>query len=77
MGIEGIDNLKDQPKNGIFPHKCEEAGCSHVVEFDDEPYCYTHSPDSGSSVRGYSAFAKAQAAGDLRVVHRNVFGKGK
>jgi len=24
------------------------------VLFDDEPYCYTHSPDSGSNVKGYS-----------------------
>lgn len=39
----------------IFWHDCEEPTCSKVVEFDDEPYCFEHSPDSGSSVHGYSA----------------------
>ena len=42
-------------------HPCAEYGCEHTVLFDDEPYCYTHSPDEGSSVRGYSYLA-AQAA---------------
>lgn len=40
---------------GIFPHKCSDFDCKCIVEFDDEPYCYVHSPDSGSSVEGYSA----------------------
>ena len=57
MGINNINKLID---DGIFPHNCEEPGCDHQVQFDDEPYCYTHSPDSGSSVRGYSARAKAE-----------------
>jgi len=35
-------------------HPCLQAYCKHTVLFDDEPYCYEHSPDSGSSVRGYS-----------------------
>lgn len=35
-------------------HPCAEPGCKHTVQFDDEPYCFTHSPDSGSSVREYS-----------------------
>lgn len=47
---------------GIFPHKCEHEGCGKVVEFDDEPWCFTHSPDEGSSVRGYSAWERAQAS---------------
>lgn len=41
--------------DGIFRHQCEAAGCTNFVLYDDEPKCYTHSPDSGSSVRGYSA----------------------
>ncbi len=45
---------------GVFWHKCEEEGCNHLVEFDDEPRCYEHSPDSGSNVRGYSAREKLQ-----------------
>lgn len=48
--------------DGIFPHECEEEGCDIIVEFDDEPKCFTHSPDSGSDVRGYSARAKAEEA---------------
>ena len=35
-------------------HPCEHPGCENVVGFDDEPYCFKHSPDSGSCVRGYS-----------------------
>lgn len=35
-------------------HPCERQGCTSVVEFDDEPCCFEHSPDSGSSVPGYS-----------------------
>lgn len=35
-------------------HPCEEEGCDNNVQFDDEPKCYTHSPDSGSDVPGYS-----------------------
>lgn len=47
-------------KLGIFPHECEEPGCKTIVQFDDEPKCFIHSPDSGSSVLGYSARAKAE-----------------
>lgn len=43
----------------IFIHKCEYAGCDDKVSYDDEPYCFNHSPDSGSSVPGYSAKVKA------------------
>ncbi len=45
---------------GHFPHKCEEDGCEFTVQYDDEPWCFTHSPDSGSSIRGYSAQARAE-----------------
>lgn len=48
-------------EEGIFPHKCVKNGCERIVEFDDEPWCYTHSPDSGSSKRGYSARAEAES----------------
>jgi hypothetical protein len=44
-------------------HPCIEPGCEHTVLFDDEPHCYTHSPDSGSSVRGYS-YRAAKALSD-------------
>jgi hypothetical protein len=43
-------------KQGIFQHECEMEGCDRQVIYDDEPWCFTHSPDEGSSVRGYSAF---------------------
>lgn len=35
-------------------HPCVVVYCKNTVQFDDEPWCYTHSPDSGSDVRGYS-----------------------
>jgi len=44
----------------MFPHKCEMEGCGFIVQYDDEPYCFKHSPDSGSSVPGYSAKRKAE-----------------
>jgi len=53
---------KDDPENGLFRHKCEEFGCESHIIYDDEPYCFTHSPDEGSSVRGYSAYAKFLAS---------------
>ena len=40
--------------NGRDPHPCITPGCNNLVEYDDEPWCFTHSPDSGSAVRGYS-----------------------
>ena len=42
-------------ETGIFHHDCIQQGCTNIVVFDDEPYCFTHSPDSGSTLRGYSA----------------------
>ena len=41
-------------------HPCEYIGCDVQVPFDDEPYCYTHSPDSGSHFPGYSYKTKHQ-----------------
>lgn len=43
---------------GLFPHNCEYEGCDARPIYDDEPYCFSHSPDSGSSIRGYSASEK-------------------
>ena len=40
---------------GLFPHKCVTPECKYVVQYDDEPWCFNHSPDVGSSKRGYSA----------------------
>lgn len=41
--------------DGAERHPCAwPAGCEHTVEFDDEPFCFTHSPDEGSAVPGYS-----------------------
>jgi hypothetical protein len=45
----------------IFPHECAHEGCKTIVQFDDEPWCFVHSPDSGSSVMGFSARARAEA----------------
>lgn len=35
-------------------HPCEDDTCELLVPFDDEPYCFDHSPDSGSHFIGYS-----------------------
>lgn len=50
-------SLENDPENGIWRHRCEHPSCGYFVNYDDEPYCFTHSPDEGSSVRGYSAYA--------------------
>jgi hypothetical protein len=36
-------------------HKCEHPDCNRIVQYHDEPYCFTHSPDSGSSIPGYDS----------------------
>jgi len=41
---------------GLYPHECAEEGCTRIVQYNDEPRCFTHSPDEGSSVKGYSAY---------------------
>lgn len=42
-------------REGIFVHQCITPGCGSLVEYDDEPCCFKHSPDSGSSMPFYSA----------------------
>lgn len=36
-------------------HKCEHSGCEKTILYHDEPYCFTHSPDSGSSFKNYDS----------------------
>ena len=36
-------------------HKCEQEGCDNMILYHDEPYCFTHSPDEGSSFRNYDS----------------------
>lgn len=60
MGIDGIENLKEDGDDGVFPHQCTEPGCQITVAYDDEPWCFQHSPDEGSSVVGYSAREEAK-----------------
>jgi hypothetical protein len=42
-------------KDGMFTHQCISPGCGTLVEYDDEPCCFKHSPDSGSHLPFYSA----------------------
>ena len=35
-------------------HSCETIECKTVVPFDDEPYCFDHSPRTGSYFFEYS-----------------------
>lgn len=53
-------------------HPCVWGDCSNTVAFDDEPYCFTHSPDSGSSVKGYSYRARQQRQDAVRHDNRKV-----
>jgi hypothetical protein len=39
---------------GIFVHQCITPGCGSLVEYDDEPCCFKHSPDEGSHLAFYS-----------------------
>jgi hypothetical protein len=41
---------------GFFRHDCITPGCDSKVLYDDEPWCFVHSPDAGSSKPGYSAY---------------------
>jgi hypothetical protein len=52
-------SAEQMEREGIFFHECEQEGCKIIVEFDDEPFCFTHSPDEGSSLFGYSAREEA------------------
>jgi hypothetical protein len=56
--LDGSSNVWCVQHWGLFPHKCEHDGCHAYPIYDDEPYCFTHSPDSGSSFKGYSAYKK-------------------
>lgn len=38
----------------VGSHPCIIEDCENIVPFDDEPTCYTHSPDEGSNIPGYS-----------------------
>ncbi len=51
--------LENDLSRGIFWHTCVEHQCDRQVEFDDEPWCFAHSPDEGSSQIGYSAHAES------------------
>jgi hypothetical protein len=51
-----IGAYQANPSNGIYRHKCIEPSCSEFVLYDDEPWCFDHSPDEGSSLPGYSAY---------------------
>lgn len=44
---------------GVYKHECIQPGCSEVVQFDDEPFCFPHEPDEGGHVAmpGWSAKA--------------------
>lgn len=68
-------------EDGVFKHQCILADCETMVEFDDEPWCFTHSPDEGSSLAGWSArqvltdsVAKQMIANRTR--QSNVFDQG-
>lgn len=52
------EQAKQVNHDGLFEHECEEPGCTRIVLYDDEPKCFTHSPDEGSTVVGYSARSK-------------------
>ena len=54
-----MDPIAELLAQGIFWHECVIPGCTHQVQFDDEPWCFTHSPDEGSSKIGYSAHAES------------------
>lgn len=56
---------------GLYPHKCETSGCNSIVRFDDEPWCFIHSPDSGSSKKGYSAYKLAFSGYESRYNNLN------
>jgi hypothetical protein len=43
-------------------HPCIKDGCTEHVGYDDEPFCFVHSPDSGSNIRGYSYKAEVDLA---------------
>lgn len=67
-------------EEGIFPHQCVHPDCDRIVEFDDEPWCFTHSPDEGSSLVGWSAKELLQEGVckiDPKIRQVNVFATGE
>lgn len=48
------DKYDDRPSYDDGSHRCEYKSCSGLAEFDDEPYCFDHSPASGSFLMNYS-----------------------
>lgn len=48
------DDRIDKLAESMDVHPCVTPGCDSLVAYDDEPRCFEHSPDSGSSVPGYS-----------------------
>lgn len=66
--------------DGICPHECIATGCGNIVQFDDEPWCFTHSPDDGSSLPGWSARQALMGSAADVLIHQkmksvNVFDK--
>jgi len=41
--------------SGVFIHQCISPGCGSLIQYDDEPCCFKHSPDEGSHLPFYSA----------------------
>lgn len=75
---DGIERPLTTVVSDEYPdrHPCIFVGCEHTVQFDDEPYCYTHSPDSGSSVRGYS-YRESKALADAHAAQQAAFVQGR
>lgn len=61
-------------EEGIFPHECIKDDCKVIVQYDDEPWCFSHSPDSGSSVKGFSA-RRGDETANLSLNSKNKPGK--
>ena len=57
--MKWLKQTRDFPHDGVFWHECEMPGCTKKVEFDDEPYCFIHTP-SAAPIQGYSAYKKAR-----------------
>lgn len=55
-----------------FLHKCAVEECPRYINFDDEPWCFQHSTDSGSSLVGYSAREAAASLFPSEVIEKLV-----
>lgn len=69
---------KDQ--EGIFKHQCVHPDCGKIIEFDDEPWCFEHSPDEGSSLYGWSArklLREGVCEIDPKIKQVNIFASGE